>query len=453
MEVISKLFKACEVPGILVERSPFGWNKKLTIAVKGHPLAEQGRSYGKGDEKKVYNKVRPSGVNTAIVRKSDFSGLPETDHRTIAEKLNLFSMQEVSPGMVYWHRNGLILYNQLTGFIREKLSKYDYEEISTPTLANLALWHVSGHIDHYRENMFMFESANESLGMKPMNCPSTILIYKSKNWSYRELPFRTAIFDKLYRNEISGALTGLFRVREFVQDDGHIFIPEDQLEREVTLLLGFVKEVYDTFGMAFGAKLSTMPDNHMGDERLWEKATSALRHALESNRIEYVINEKDGAFYGPKIDFDVTDSLGRKWQCATIQVDYQLPLRFKLEYMGEDGKEHTPVMIHRAILGSIERFIGVLIEHYKGRFPTWLAPVQVQVVSISDQTGKYAEETHQRLRTSGIRARLDNSDKTLQYKIREAQLQQVPYIIVLGKKEQEAGPSRSGTGTESRRWG
>lgn len=437
MQLIDYIYKsASSWNGIEVKKAPFGWNKKWTISMKGHPLADQGRSYGK-EEVKIYKKVKPVSVNTSIVRKSEMSGLPETDHRTIGEKLDMFSFQEVSPGMVYWHKNGLIVFRQIVEFVREIERKYNYDEISTPSLANVALWHVSGHIDHYKENMFMSNSDNEQLGMKPMNCPSSILIYKSRKWSYKELPFRTAIFDRLYRNEISGALTGLFRLREFTQDDGHIFLMENQLEKEFTMLLKMVKEVYDTFGMKFTAKLSTMPDNHMGDEVVWQRAEEVLKNALKTNSIDYIINEKDGAFYGPKIDFDVVDAIGRKWQCATLQLDYQLPLRFGLEYTGEDGKEHGPVMIHRAVLGAVERFMGVLIEHYQGKFPTWLAPVQVKVISISEHVNEYSENIYKKLVESNIRTSIDISDRTLEYKIREAQMQKVPYMIILGKKEQE----------------
>ncbi len=438
MDLINYMYgKASSWKGIAVKKAPFGWNKKLTLEMKGHPLAEQGRSYGRGGEAKIYKKAKPISINTAIVRKSDVSGLPDTDHRTIGERLDLFSFQEVSPGMVYWHRNGLVLYKGIMQFIREIEERYGYDEISTPTLANVALWHVSGHIDHYRKELFLFESENESLGMKPMNCPSSILIYKSRSWSYRELPFRTAIFDRLYRNEISGALTGLFRVREFAQDDGHIFLRDDQLENELKMLLGMVKEIYNAFGMEYNAKLSTMPDDHMGDEALWRKAESALGNALDSNGIKYAINEKDGAFYGPKIDFDVIDSMGRKWQCATIQLDYQMPIRFGLEYAGDDGKAHAPIMIHRAIIGSLERFIGVLIEHYQGKFPVWLAPVQVRVISISEPANDYVEEIAKELKGQGIRVHADVSDRTLEYKIRDAQMQKIPYMLVIGKKEVE----------------
>lgn len=437
MQVIEYAYKnASSWKGIEVRKAPFGWNKKLSLEMKGHPLAEQGRSYGK-EETKTYKKSKPVSINTAIVTKSVFAGLPETDHRIIGERLDLFSFQEVSPGMVYWHKNGLVIFRQIMNFLRELEQQYNYEEISTPTLANVALWHVSGHYDHYKENMFMFSSESENLGMKPMNCPSSILVYKSRSWSYRELPFRTAIFDRLYRNEISGALTGLFRVRELTQDDGHIFLAPEQLEEELTMLLKMVKEVYNTFNMPFKAKLSTMPDNHLGDEALWEKATSALTKALDANGMKYDLNEKDGAFYGPKIDFDVLDSMGRAWQCATIQLDYQLPLRFNLEYTGKDGMNHTPVIIHRAIVGTLERFIGILIEHYQGKFPVWLAPVQAKIITVSESVNDYAEGIYKQLRESGIRVQTDLSDRTLEYKIREAQMQKVPYMIILGKKEQE----------------
>lgn len=426
--------------GIETLRGPFGWNKKLSLDIKGHPLAEQSRSYyPAGQEEKTYKKVRPVSVNTSIVRKSSWAGLPETDHRTIGEKMDLYSFQEVSPSMVYWHPNGSIILKKLMEFIREKEEDYGYKEISTPVLANTALWHVSGHIENYRENMFVFDTEMGELGLKPMNCPSSILIYKSRKWSYRELPFRTAIFDRLYRKEVSGALTGLFRVQELTQDDGHIFLSEDQIEAEITRMLKMVKEVYEVFEMRFLANLSTMPENHLGDEALWEKATATLKTALEKNGLDYRIKEKEGAFYGPKIDFDVLDALGRSWQLATIQVDYQQPLRFNLEYTREDGREQHPVIVHRAILGSFERFIAILVEHYQGKFPTWLAPVQVKIIPISEQTNAYAEKAYERLKKGRIRVELDSSDKTMENKLREAITQKIPYMIILGKKEEDAG--------------
>lgn len=341
--------------------------------------------------------------------------------------------------MVYWHNNGFIIYKEIEKLLREKLDQYDYKEIRTPILANTALWYVSGHIDHYRSEMFIFNSEDAELGLKPMSCPFAILVYKSKKWSYRDLPFRAAEFGTVHRNEVSGALTGLFRVRQITQDDSHTFAREDQIEDEISILLKMATDVYSVFGFKFVANLSTMPDSHLGDEALWDKATDNLKKALERNGIKYNIKEKEGAFYGPKIDGDVLDSMNRKWQCLTIQLDYQLPKRFGLEYVGEDGKEHMPVIIHKTIVGSLERFIGVLTEHYQGKFPTWLAPTQVRVISISESAKEYAEKVYKELKANKIRAFADVSDKTLEYKIREAQMQKVPYMIVVGKKEVESG--------------
>ncbi len=423
-----------------VESAPFGWNKQLSLDIKGHPLAETSRSYSATDEPKKDGKEgKKRAVDLSVVKKSDWAGLPQTDHRTIGEQLNLYSGQEISPGMTYWHPEGWIIYQELVRFIREKYYEYGYEEISTPILANVALWHVSGHYEHYKDNMFMVNYESGDMGIKPMNCPSTIMIYKTRKRSYKELPWRSCIFDKLYRKEVSGSLGGLLRVQEITQDDGHIFLAEEQLEDEMVSLLRFIKEVYSIFGLRYTAELSTRdPNNFMGSTELWEKATKSLKKALAGNGMKYGVKEGNAAFYGPKIDFDVLDSQGRRWQCATIQLDYQLPLRFKLAYVGEDGKEHSPIMIHRAVLGSLERFIGVMVEHYQGKFPAWLAPVQVVVMSIGEGNAKYAREVYSGLRKQKLRARVDDSDRTLEYKIRDAQMKKVPYMIVLGKREQEA---------------
>ncbi|MCL4404457.1 MAG: threonine--tRNA ligase [Candidatus Marsarchaeota archaeon] len=433
---IFKGMREIDEPGIDVVYAPFGWNKKWRIEIKGHPLAEQSKHYGPEGEVK---KEKRRKLDLSIVKKSDWNGLPESDHRNLGEAMDLYSYQEVSPSMVYWHPHGLIIYRELKNFIREIESLYDYKEISTPALANVALWHVSGHIDFYRENMFLVDEGADQLGLKPMNCPSTILIYKSKRWSYKELPFRTAIFDKLYRREVSGALSGLFRVQELTQDDGHIFVSREGVEAEMGLMLEFVDKVYKTFGLKYHAKLSTMPDEHMGDEKLWDEAQNAIKNALESNHMEYEVKEKEGAFYGPKIDFDIEDSQKRLWQCATIQLDYQLPMRFGISFTGEDGKEHTPVIIHRAVLGSIERFTAIMVEHYGGKLPLWLAPVQVKVISLSESSSKYAESVYKKLKESKLRAEVDVSDKKLEKKIREAQLAKVPYMVIVGQKEQEKG--------------
>ena len=437
MNLFDYMVKEAGKSDLKVYHAPFGWNKRLAIAVKAHPLAEMSRSYG-GDEKAAAKKAKKRGYDVSLAKKADWSRLPEGDHRTIAERQNLFSFQEVSPGMVYWHPNGYIIYDQLMKFIRDKLDEYGYQMVATPIMADTALWHISGHIDHYRENMFVFEAGGHELGLKPMNCPFAMLIYKSKSRSYRDLPWRMADFDKLYRNEISGALSGLFRVRELTQDDAHIFMREDQAEAELTTMLKLTHELYSIFKLDYKAKLSTMPDSHLGDEATWEKATDALKKALAANKFKYEIKEKEGAFYGPKIDIDVKDSMGREWQCATIQLDYQLPQRFGLEYTGEDGKQHMPIVLHRVLYGSLERFIAIMIEHLKGKFPTWIAPVQVKVIALSDENNGYAEEVFKQLRKEHIRAELDVSNNTLQYKIRDGQLDQIPYMLILGKKEQEA---------------
>ncbi len=421
-----------------VKKAPFGWNKRLTLAIKGHPLAEQSRSYGKEGAKKILKREKPAEVNTSIVRKSDWSGLPDTDHRTIGEKLDLYSFQEVSPGMVYWHNKGFTIYKELVRLLRGKLEEYGYEEICTPVLANVALWHVSGHIEKYKNEMFIFDADSEQLGLRAMGCPNAILVYKARTRSYRELPVRLAEFDMIHRNEVSGALTGLFRARQFTQDDAHIFAREDQIEDEITDIIRLSKEIYAIFEMKYKFYLSTMPEVHLGDEKLWEKATGYLRKALERNKIDYGIKDKDGAFYGPKIDGHVLDASGREWQCITIQLDYQQPQRFNLSYVGENGEAVMPVIIHRTIIGSLERFIGVLVEHYQGKLPAWLSPVQASVIAISEQTNDYAKEVYDELRKRKVRVALDSSDKTLDYKIREAQMQKVPYMLILGKKEQDA---------------
>lgn len=433
MNLFNYMVKEAQKSALRVEHAPFGWNKRLSLDVKGHPLAEMSRSYGGTKPKKAEKKK----VDLSIVRKSDWSYVPETDHRKIAERLDLFSFQEVSPGMVYWHNNGHIILKELMSYIRKRLAESGYQEISTPAMANTALWHVSGHIDHYRENMFIMETNGQETGLRPMGCPFAILVYKSKKHSYRDLPLRLAEFDKLYRNEISGSLSGLFRVRELTQDDAHLFMTEEQVEEELIKLLKLADEFYKKFGLEYKAKLSTMPDDHMGDEKLWERATASLKKALESNKIKYEIKEKEGAFYGPKIDIDVKDSMGRDWQCATIQLDYQLPQRFGLSYTGEDGREHTPVIVHRAIYGSLERFIGIMIEHYQGKFPTWISPIQAAIIPISEQTNGYGRRLFETISRSGVRAALDDSDRTLNYKIKAAQDMKVPYMIILGKREED----------------
>src|SRR5437667_2210992 len=444
--VLQKMFEEAKAKGIEVHKAPFGWNKALQVKVKGHPLAEMSRSYSRSDQKQVAAPLRPERGRRerspeellSRMKKVEHTGLPEDDHRTIGEKLDLFSFYEPSPSMPYWHDKGLTLKNLLIETIRREIKKRGYVEISTALLANVDLWKVSGHFEHYIDNMFTTKlraEDEETFGFKPMNCPSTILYYMSRKWSYRDLPLRVADFDLLFRKELSGVVTGLFRVKSFTQDDAHIFCTDEQVGDELKALIDLVDYLYGIFKLEYYPKVSTMPDEHMGSEEQWKRATEILIEALKSKGIKPVIKEKEGAFYGPKIDIDVRDSAGRAWQLATIQLDYQLPQRFRLTYVGADGQEHTPAIIHRVIYGSLERFIGILLEHYKGSLPVWISPVQVRVLSLSDEHKKRGEDVLERLKAAGLRAEGDFEAATISYKVRNAQLQKIPYVIVIGEKE------------------
>ncbi|MGD0145353.1 MAG: threonine--tRNA ligase [Nitrososphaerales archaeon] len=428
--------------GLETMRAPFGWTKALQIKVKGHPLAEMSRSYtheAQPPSASAKPRHEPSQHEMqARVRKSDFGQLPDTDHRSIGERLDLFSFQEPSPGMVYWHDKGLKLKNLLTNFIRAELAGRGYVEVSTPALANTMLWRVSGHWDHYRENMFLTNFGDEEMGLKPMNCPSTFLIYKSRRWSFRELPVRYAIFDPLYRNELSGVATGLFRVKILTQDDAHVIATEDQVEAELADMLDMMEKLYRVFGLQYKVKISTRPDESMGSDEEWERATKTLIRVVEAKGLAYEVKEKEGNFYAPKIDVDIKDSLGREWQCGTFQLDLQMPKQFELSYTGSDGREHIPVVLHRTICGSLERFIGIILEHYQGKLPLWLSPVQARVLSLTDDQVPYAKQVLTSLLAGGVRAEGDFEHATLNAKVRNAQLQKIPYIVVLGGKEEAA---------------
>ncbi len=452
LEELRTMERMAREAGLETHRAPFGWNKAFQIKVKGHPLAEQSRIYsnvapapaGAKAEAAPAHEKRPQQEMTeeqlfSRIRKSDFAGLPETDHRIIGERLDLFSFQEPSPGMVYWHNKGLKLRNLLIEFMRGELAKGGYIEISTPGLVSNALWRVSGHWDHYKQNLFLTQMGDEEFGLKPMNCPPTMLFYRTRRWSFRELPLRVSCFDSLYRNELSGVASGLFRVKSFSQDDAHIFATEEQVEGEVKGMIDLLDRVFKIFRLEYKLNLSTMPDDHMGTREFWEKAEGTLARVMEAKGLTYKVKDKDGAFYGPKIDVDIKDSMGREWQNSTIQLDYQLPQRFKLTYAGSDGKDHVPVVIHRAILGSLERFIGVYTEHVQGRFPVWIAPVQVRVLPVSDENKGYAEKVAQGLADGGLRVERDFASGTIGGKIRDAQLQKVPYMLVIGSKEEDAG--------------
>lgn len=359
------------------------------------------------------------------------------DHRKIGKEMDLFDLMEQGPGFPFFLPNGMVLRNELENFWRQEHKKRGYVEIKTPLILNEELWHTSGHWDHYKDNMYFTEIDGEAYAIKPMNCPGGCLVYARKPHSYREFPMRVAELGQVHRHELSGALHGLFRVRTFTQDDAHIFMLPEQIKDEIKGVFDFIDYMYsDVFGFSYHVELSTMPEDHIGTLELWEKATNALREAMEEKGIEYVINEGDGAFYGPKLDFHLEDSIGRTWQCGTIQLDYMMPERFNLEYTGADGEKHRPIMIHRVLLGSIERFIGILTENYAGKFPVWLAPVQVKLLTVTEKNAEYAHKLAERLDEKGVRVVVDDRNESIGYKLREARNERVTYIAVIGDKEE-----------------
>ena len=361
------------------------------------------------------------------------------DHRRLGKELELFTIMEEGPGFPFFLPKGMILKNTLIDYWRQIHRKAGYQEISTPMMLNRSLWERSGHWDHYKNNMYTTVIDDTDFAIKPMNCPGGMLVYKTQMHSYRDLPLRMGELGLVHRHELSGALHGLMRVRCFTQDDAHIFMTPDQIKDEIKGVVKLIDEVYSLFGFEYHIELSTMPEDHMGSEEDWQRATDGLRSAIEELGREYTVNEGDGAFYGPKLDFHLVDAIGRTWQCGTIQLDMQLPERFELEYTGEDGQKHRHVMIHRVVFGSIERFIGILIEHFAGAFPTWLAPVQVKVIPISEKHHDYAAQVHKALEAAGVRVETDYRSEKMGYKIREAQLKKIPYMLVVGDKEAEEG--------------
>ena len=360
------------------------------------------------------------------------------DHRKLGKELQLFTIMDEGPGFPFFLPKGMVLRNTLLEYWREVHKKYGYVEISSPIILNQELWHRSGHWDHYKNNMYTTVIDGEDYAVKPMNCPGGMLVYKTEPHSYRDLPLRMAELGLVHRHELSGALHGLFRVRCFTQDDAHIFMTWDQIEGEIQNVVKLFDEVYSVFGLTYEIELSTMPEDHIGDVKDWDSATESLKKAITDMGKTYILNEGDGAFYGPKLDFHLADSLGRTWQCGTIQLDMQMPERFDLEYVGADGEKHRPVMIHRVVLGSIERFIGVITEHFAGAFPVWLNPVQVKILPITDRAAEYADLISRKLDKEGFRVEVDHRNEKIGYKIREAQMQKIPYMLVLGDKEVEA---------------
>lgn len=414
-----------------------------TGKVKAFKLQSIAGAYWRGDEK---NKMLQRIYGTAFEKKEELDAYlhlleeaAKRDHRKLGKELGLFVIKEEGPGFPFFLPKGMALRNELENFWREVHHDFEYDEIRTPIILNKHLWETSGHWDHYRENMYTTIIDDEEYAIKPMNCPGGILVYQNEMHSYRDLPLRYAELGLVHRHELSGALHGLFRVRAFTQDDAHVFMLPDQMQSELMKVIELFDRIYSQFGLKYHVELSTKPDNAMGDDAIWEAATEALRNAIEAKGIPYVINPGDGAFYGPKLDYHIEDSLGRTWQCGTIQLDMNLPERFQIEYVGEDGQKHRPIMIHRACFGSMERFIGILTEHYAGAFPTWMAPVQVKILPISEKHVEYAKELAKQMHRDYVRVEVDDRSEKIGYKIRQAQMAKVPYMLVVGDKEVEEG--------------
>lgn len=419
-----------------------GPHMKATGKVKVFKLMTVAGAYWRGDE---HNKMLQRIYATAFFNKEDLEHFlfvraeaEKRDHRKLGKQLDLFSFHEEGPGFPFFHPKGMVLRNQLMEYERQLFKEFGYVEIMTPVILSKKLWIQSGHWDHYKENMYFTKIDDEDYAIKPMNCPGGILYFKSQQRSYRDLPMRVGEFGLVHRHELHGALHGLFRVRCFTQDDAHIFMTQDQMKEEVIKCMSMYKKMYGVFGLEYHVELSTRPENSMGSDELWEISTNALREAIEIAGVPYQINEGDGAFYGPKLDFHVQDSLGRTWQCGTIQMDMQLPERFDVNYVGEDGNKHRAVMLHRAGYGSLERFIGILIEHYAGAFPTWIAPVQVKVIPVTEKNLEYAKAVADAMSESDIRVEVEEANETLGYKIRKAQMEKVPYMLIVGDKEMKS---------------
>ncbi|MDF2502388.1 MAG: Threonyl-tRNA synthetase [Anaerosporomusa subterranea] len=414
-----------------------------TGKVKAIRLQSLAGAYWRGD---VKNKMLQRIYGTAFEKKADLEEhlkmleeAAKRDHRKLGRELDLFSIQDEGPGFPFFHPKGMVIRNELEAFWRKLHIKFGYQEIKTPIILHQSLWQQSGHWDHYRDNMYFTTIDGEGYAVKPMNCPGGILVYRTQHHSYRDLPLRTAELGLVHRHEISGALHGLMRVRSFTQDDAHIFMLPSQIKQEIQSVIDLFDTVYGVFGLSYHAELSTKPEKAMGSDEMWDIATNSLREALDARGMDYKVNEGDGAFYGPKIDFHLRDSIGRTWQCGTIQLDMQMPEKFDLNYIGEDGQKHRPVMIHRVVYGSIERFIGILIEHFAGAFPTWLAPVQVRILPLTDRHSDYAEKLAASLRDKDVRVEVDARNEKIGYKIREGQMEKVPYLLVVGDKEAESG--------------
>ena len=420
-----------------------GPHMESTGKIKAFKLMSVAGAYWRGDsDRQMLQRIYATAFPTQAELDEYVKRLEEAkkrDHRKIGKEMDLFAIFEEGPGFPFFMPNGMIIRNELESFWKSEHRKRGYEEIKTPLIMNEQLWRTSGHWDHYKDNMYFTKIDGEDYAIKPMNCPGSLLAYKRKMWSYRDFPIRMGELGQVHRHELSGALHGLMRVRTFTQDDAHIFMLPDQIKDEVIGVVKFIDDVYNMFGFTYHIELSTRPDDSMGSDEEWEAAETALREAMETIGVPYVINEGDGAFYGPKLDFHLEDSLGRTWQCGTIQLDMQMPQRFDITYVGADGEKHRPVMIHRVIFGSIERFIGILTEHFAGKFPLWLAPVQVKLLTVTEKFVPYAEEIKAKCEEAGLRVELDGRNEKIGYKIREARNQRDSYLCTIGEREAEAG--------------
>lgn len=435
-----------------VTRAPFGYYKTFELKCKGHPLSELSKQFGsnvssaqvkspRSPEKELTSDDIKHLLHEMNATKLDTSKLKDNDHRILGQRLELFGFNEVSPGAVFWHSAGLHVYNKLVDLARGMQDERGYQEIATPQILNTSLWKVSGHWNHYKDNMFLTSYEERDMGVKPMNCPGAMLVYKSKSRSYKDLPLRFSEFGIVHRQELSGVLAGLFRVIRFTQDDTHIFCTEEQIESEINGLLELIHFYYKKlFNFDYHLELSTRPEKFLGTKEQWDYTEKALESALKKAKIPYKVNKGDGAFYGPKIDLHIKDSLGRSWQCGTIQLDSQIPARFECTYIGSDGKEHMPLVIHRALFGSMERFIGILLEHTNGNLPLWLSPRQVRVINFTDRNTKAAQKVYADLKAAlpGVKIDLDLRTDTVQAKVRDAEMLRINYILVIGDKEEKS---------------
>jgi threonyl-tRNA synthetase len=442
-ETLEKADKELKKQGYNPTRAPFGYYKEFELKVKGHPLSElsrdlkfEGEHEGEGkdevyDEKQLLNEISKSKLDT--------SKLKDNDHRILSQQMDLFSFNESAPGMVFWHNNGLTIFNELVDFWRQEHRKAGYEEIKTPQILDKKLWQISGHWEKYKENIFLSDYEKREFAVKPMNCPGGMLVYKSRPKSYRDLPLRVGELGIVHRQELSGVLAGLFRAIQFTQDDAHIFCTDKQIEEEIINIMELIDKFYKIFGFTYSVELSTRPEKRIGNEKIWDKAEKTLESVLKKKQTKFKINKGDGAFYGPKIDFHIKDSLGRTWQLATIQLDFAMPERFDLSYTDKDNKSKRPIMIHRVVYGSLERFIGILLEHTNGHLQTWLAPVQARVINFTDRNNKSCEKLVKELNELKIRVDQDLSSEPLQGKIKKAEIEKIPYIIVIGDREEKEG--------------